>query len=375
MFLSKCMKRENEGDFIAAAECVTAEMINFMAQHGRGLICTPITESYCRKLDLYPMVNNNTDPMGTAFTVSVDLKGNGVTSGISAADRSKTVNQENVFVLNINGTFDDCQDIVKSAFKDKSFLKHDQVLLAVNSINWTRIIGQICYYFYLCMKINNFSKQLCFSVPTGNFGNVFACYSAMKLGLPVKKIAVAVNENDILHRFFSKNLYKKELVNETLSPSMDITVASNFERLIYDFYLERDAETCKNFFDNFPNSPISLSKDVWKKTYDLFCSSSIGDVETTEIMKKIYKDFNYVVDPHTAVGLCVSKIFGGPISSDLVVLSTAHPGKFLDSLKLAEIPTFEKHHTLSEVLNKEEYSYSLETDQDQVFNFIKRNNH
>ena len=225
------------------------------------------------------------------------------------------------------------------------------------------------------MKINNFSKQLCFSVPTGNFGNVFACYSAMKLGLPVKKIAVAVNENDILHRFFSKNLYKKELVNETLSPSMDITVASNFERLIYDFYLERDAETCKNFFDNFPNSPISLSEDVWKKTYDLFCSSSIGDVETTEIMKKIYKDFNYVVDPHTAVGLCVSKIFGGPISSDLVVLSTAHPGKFLDSLKLAEIPTFEKHHTLSKVLNKEEYSYSLEADQDQVFNFIKRNNH
>ena len=195
-----------------------------------------------------------------------------------------TVNQENVFVLNINGTFDDCQDIVKSAFKDKSFLKHDQVLLAVNSINWTRIIGQICYYFYLCMKINNFSKQLCFSVPTGNFGNVFACYSAMKLGLPVKKIAVAVNENDILHRFFSKNLYKKELVNETLSPSMDITVASNFERLIYDFYLERDAETCKNFFDNFPNSPISLSEDVWKKTYDLFCSSSIGDVETLSLI-------------------------------------------------------------------------------------------
>ena len=286
-----------------------------------------------------------------------------------------TVNQENVFVLNINGTFDDCQDIVKSAFKDKSFLKHDQVLLAVNSINWTRIIGQICYYFYLGMQINNFSRELCFSVPTGNFGNVFACYSAMKLGLPVKKIAVAVNENDILHRFFSKNLYKKELVNETLSPSMDITVASNFERLIYDFYLERDAEMCKNFFDNFPNSPISLSEDVWKKTHDLFCSSSIGDMETTEIMKKIYQDFNYVVDPHTAVGLCVSKIFGGSISSDLVVLSTAHPGKFLDSLKLAEIPTFEKHHILDEVLNKDEYSYSLEADQDQVFNFIKRNNH
>jgi len=156
---------------------------------------------------------------------------------------------------------------------------------------------------------------------------------------------------------------------------MDITVASNFERLIYDFYLERDAEMCKNFFDNFPNIPISLSEDLWKKTFDLFCSSSIGDIQTIEIMKKIYQDFNYVIDPHTAVGLCVSKMFGGPISSDLVVLSTAHPGKFLDSLKLAEIPTFKKHHILGEVLNKDECSYSLEADQDQVFNFIKINNH
>ena len=225
------------------------------------------------------------------------------------------------------------------------------------------------------MRINNFSKKLCFSVPTGNFGNVFACYSAMKLGLPVKEIAVAVNENDILHRFFSENLYKKESVNKTLSPSMDITVASNFERLIYDFYLERDAKMCKDFFDNFPNNPISLSEDVWKKTSQLFCSTSIKDLETTEIMKRIYQDFNYVVDPLTAVGVCASKIFGGPISSDLVVLSTAHPGKFLDSLKLASISSFEKHHVLDEVLNKKEYSYSLEADQDQVFNFIKRNNH
>ena len=286
-----------------------------------------------------------------------------------------TVNKENVFVLNISGTFDDCQDIVKAAFKEKSFLKNDQVLLAINSINWIRIIGQICYYFYLGMKINNFSKELCFSIPTGNFGNVFACYSAMKLGLPVKEIAVAVNDNDILHRFFSKNLYKKEQVNNTLSPSMDITVASNFERLIYDFYLDRDAEKCKDFFDNFPNNSISLNEDIWKKTNNLFCSTSIGDIETTEIMKKMFLDFDYVVDPHTAVGICASKMFGGPISSDLVVLSTAHPGKFLDSLKLASIPVFKKHHVLDRVLNKEEYSYSMGADQDQIFNFIKSNNH
>ena len=285
-----------------------------------------------------------------------------------------TVKKENVFVLNIEGTFDDCQDIVKAAFKEKYFLKSNQVLLAINSINWTRIIGQICYYFYLGLKINNLSKKLCYSIPSGNFGNVFACYSAMKLGLPVDRIGVSVNDNDILHRFFSNNIYKKESVSSTLSPSMDITVASNFERLVYDFYLERDAEKCKDFFANFPESSIVLEEEIWQKTSNLFCSTSTGDKETIEVMKKMHQDFNYVIDPHTAVGMCASKLFGGPISSPLVILSTAHPGKFLDSLKKANITSFKKHHVLEKVINKSEYSFSLEADQDQIFNFIKRNN-
>ena len=125
-----------------------------------------------------------------------------------------TVNSKNVFALRVNGSFDDCQDIVKQAFQERSFLKSDQYLLAVNSINWVRIIGQICYYFYAAKKqINNFKEPLNFSVPTGNFGNVFACYSAYKMGMPLNKICCRCKYNNILHRFFSSNDYSKNVVS------------------------------------------------------------------------------------------------------------------------------------------------------------------
>ena len=153
-----------------------------------------------------------------------------------------TVDSPNVYTLLIDGTFDDCQTIVKQAFNERPFVKNDQFLLAVNSINWVRIIGQICYYFYASLKISEFKEPLNFSVPTGNFGNVFACYSAHKMGMPLNKILVAVNDNNILHRFFSNNDYSKQKVSETVSPSMDISIASNFERLVYDFYTNRNAE-------------------------------------------------------------------------------------------------------------------------------------
>ena len=141
-----------------------------------------------------------------------------------------TLNKSNVFPILASGTFDDCQDIVKQGFNERTFLKDDQYLLAINSINWVRIIGQICYYFYASIKVNKLSEPLNFSVPTGNFGNVFACYAASKMGMPLGKIIVAVNSNDILDRFFKNNDYSKKIVSETLSPSMERSVARNFER-------------------------------------------------------------------------------------------------------------------------------------------------
>ena len=127
-----------------------------------------------------------------------------------------TVDSKNVFTIRVNGSFDDCQDIVKDAFNERSFLRDDQYLLAVNSINWVRIIGQICYYFYASLKTNDLSKGLNFAVPTGNFGNVFACYAASKMGMPLNKIIVAVNKNNILDRFFRNNDYSKREFLESL---------------------------------------------------------------------------------------------------------------------------------------------------------------
>ena len=197
-----------------------------------------------------------------------------------------TIKSSNVFALRINGTFDDCQDLVKLAFKKRDFLNNDQYLLAVNSINWTRIIGQICYYFYAYNQLHQ-KGNINFSIPTGNFGNVFACYSAHKMGLPINKISVAVNDNDILHRFFSSNDYSKKLVHETISPSMDISVASNFERLVYDFFLNRDSSKCAKMFDNFPIKPIELDVETWQRKDSLFSSSKVDDLETTKTIQEI----------------------------------------------------------------------------------------
>ena len=213
-----------------------------------------------------------------------------------------TIEADNVFALRINGTFDDCQDLVKQAFIQRDFLKSDQYLLAVNSINWTRIVGQICYYFYAYNRLAN-HQNLNFSIPTGNFGNVFACYSAFKMGLPIKTISVAVNDNDILHRFFASNDYSKKQVHETISPSMDISVASNFERLVYDFFLDRSTAKCAELFSSFPNQGIELDEATWNKKNALFSSSSVDDAVTQAIIQSINNQHCYLLDPHTAVAM------------------------------------------------------------------------
>ena len=284
-----------------------------------------------------------------------------------------TVNKDNVFPILANGTFDDCQDIVKRGFSERTFLKDNQYLLAINSINWIRIIGQICYYFYASLKINTLSKQLNFSVPTGNFGNVFACYAASKMGMPLSKIIVAVNSNDILDRFFRKNDYSKAKVNETISPSMDISVASNFERLLYDFYLEGDAQLCSELYSNFPNSKIEIDSNIWKKSSELFISYSSDDKATYECMKHYFNNFNYVMDPHTAVAADAVKELNNKLVGKTVILSTAHPAKFPSALKNAGLNT-SIPNKLSAVLNKKEVAKKLSSNDDSIFEFINNNN-
>ncbi|MDA8544043.1 threonine synthase [Gammaproteobacteria bacterium] len=283
-----------------------------------------------------------------------------------------TIKASNVFALRINGTFDDCQDLVKHAFKKRDFLNNNQYLLAVNSINWTRIVGQICYYFYAYNQLHQ-KTNLNFSIPTGNFGNVFACYSAYKMGLPIKKISVAVNENDILHRFFSDNNYSKQFVHETISPSMDISVASNFERLVYDLFLNRDSAKCFKMFDNFPVNPIELDPLTWQKKDHLFSSSKVNDLDTKKIIQETHRSFNYILDPHTAVA-AVEAFDKSDENNHYVVLSTAHPAKFPKIYEELDIEINSLPFALRDLFKKEEYLHSFDADYNQIANFINRNN-
>ena len=283
-----------------------------------------------------------------------------------------TINASNVFALRINGTFDDCQDLVKLAFKKRDFLNPDQYLLAVNSINWTRIIGQICYYFYAFNQLHA-KGNLNFSIPTGNFGNVFACYSAHQMGLPINKISVAVNNNDILHRFFSKNDYSKKSVHDTLSPSMDISVASNFERLVYDFFLKRNAAECAAMFDNFPTSAISLESKIWSKKEKLFSSSKVDDHNTKTLIQDIFESHNYILDPHTAVA-AEEALKQSSDDNHYVILSTAHPAKFPKVYEELGIDLTAIPEALNGLYAKDEYLHTFDANYDQIINFINQNN-
>ena len=284
-----------------------------------------------------------------------------------------TVDKNNVYPILASGSFDDCQDVVKKGFNERTFLKDDQYLLAINSINWVRIVGQICYYFYVSLKINKLSEPLNFSVPTGNFGNVFACYAASKMGMPLSKIVVAVNSNDILDRFFRNNDYSKNEVNETISPSMDISIASNFERLLYDFYLNRDAEMCSKLYSRFPENSIHIDQSIWSKSSELFLSYSSDDISTYECMQYYFNKYNYVMDPHTAVAADAVRNLKDALVSKTVILSTAHPAKFPTALSNASLHT-DMPNKLSAVLNKKEKAQKLSTNDNSIFEYIKTNN-
>jgi threonine synthase len=275
-----------------------------------------------------------------------------------------TVEEKNVFNIAVEGNFDDCQNIVKSMFSDLEFSRSIN-MSGVNSINWARIIAQTVYYFYTYFKLNK--KSISFSVPTGNFGDVFAGYLAKKMGLPIDKLIVATNENDILHRAISNGDYISKKVKETLSPSMDIQLASNFERLIYyinNSNSEKTAEIMKKVKQN--------SYQIEKNNLDIiqkdFLSESCNEQETLEIIKKNYEINNIVLDPHTAVGVGAANKLS---FNDCVVLSTAHPCKFPESTNSAINKREKLPNELQHVLDKNENFQILKNNTDDIKNFIK----
>ena len=275
-----------------------------------------------------------------------------------------TVEEKNVFNIAIDGNFDDCQNIVKSMFSDLEFSKSIN-MSGVNSINWARIIAQAVYYFYTYFKLG--SETVSFSVPTGNFGDVFAGYLAKKMGLPIDKLIVATNTNDILHRAISKGDYVSKQVKETLSPSMDIQLASNFERLIYYINNSESSKTL-DIMKKIKQNSYQIEKSNLEMIQKDFLSESCNEQETLDIIKKNYEENNIILDPHTAVGVGAANKLS---FNNCVVLSTAHPCKFPDAIKNAINKYEELPQKLKHVLDKEENFEVLKNNTEEVKKFIK----
>ncbi len=236
-----------------------------------------------------------------------------------------TIGDSNIYNLAVEGSFDDCQRIVKELFNDNNFRQRIN-MSGVNSINWVRIICQIVYYFYCFFKLKE--ENISFSVPTGNFGDIYAGYVAKKMGLPIDKLIVATNENDILQRVINTGEYKPDKVKPSISPSMDIQVASNFERLLYFILGENDKKVTSMMNDLSQNGSFKLNQSEINKLKNDFEAVKINDEETKTIIKNINDKYNFIIDPHTATGFGAAKKIKG--LKNITVLGTAHPFKFND---------------------------------------------
>ncbi|OQY20145.1 MAG: threonine synthase [Desulfobacteraceae bacterium 4572_35.1] len=246
-----------------------------------------------------------------------------------------TVTDSNVFNLAINGTFDDGQRIVKEVFGDLDF-KKKYSLGAVNSINWARVMAQIVYYFYAYSRISSEteSELIDFSVPTGNFGDIFAGYVAKRMGLPIGKLILATNENNILSRFVLNGDYSVATVVETLSPSMDIQIASNFERYLY-YLLDEDSDSLTALMESFSSSnSLQFDQQLQARVNQDFTSLTVDTKGTLEQISSFYADTEYILDPHTAVGVKAGIELSDP-DIPVVCLATAHPAKFAEAVNQA----------------------------------------
>ena len=277
-----------------------------------------------------------------------------------------TIHEDNnVFNIAVEGNFDDCQNLVKAMFNDEKFSKAIN-MSGVNSINWARIIAQSVYYFYAYFKVGN-GKPLSFCVPTGNFGDIYAGYLAKKLGLPVDKLIVATNKNDILHRAISGGDYTQKKVEETNTPSMDIQIASNFERLLYDVK-DCDSEVTKDVMSKIKNNSYKIDKNDLDKIKKNFISEMLDEKETVKMIKIINDEYQMVVDPHTAVGIGAVRKLG--LEKNCVVLSTAHPCKFPKAIEDAISKTENLPDSLKYVNDRKEKFELMSNDIEKVKKYV-----
>ncbi|MCP5206145.1 MAG: threonine synthase [Hahellaceae bacterium] len=284
-----------------------------------------------------------------------------------------TIVGENIHNIAIEGNFDDCQGMVKASFNDQSFLQGKTSLVAVNSINWARIMAQIVYYFHASLSLGGPDRSISFSVPTGNFGDIFAGYLARNMGLPINQLIVATNKNDILHRLISKNQYSVEKLEHTLSPSMDIMVSSNFERLLFDLY-GRNGSALSAVMNSFQSGPTSIDAARWTEARKLFDSYAVNDKETCLTIAEVYEATEELLDPHTAIGVRAARECRRDKSIPMVTLATAHPVKFPEAVEKSGVgvsPQLPPH--MSDLFEREERYTVMPNAVEAVKTFILEN--
>lgn len=279
-----------------------------------------------------------------------------------------TSKASNVHAIAVKGNFDDCQNLVKAMFNDAAF--RDRVRLSgVNSINWARIMAQIVYYFTTAIALGGPDRKISFTVPTGNFGDIFAGYVAKRMGLPIDKLVIATNENDILSRTLKTGRYEMRDVKATTAPSMDIQISSNFERLLFEAN-DRDPGEVRSAMDSLKQSgSFTIREKALKAIRKEFRAGRASEKEVAKTIAKTLENTGYLLDPHSAVGVFVAAKHEKP-SAPMVTLATAHPAKFPDAVKSASgidpaLPTW-----LADLMNREERFDILDPDLKSVETFI-----
>ena len=281
-----------------------------------------------------------------------------------------TPTDANVHTLSIDGTFDDCQALVKDMFNDTPFRK-DMALAGVNSINWARVMAQITYYFTAAAALGAPDKTVAFSVPTGNFGDVFAGYVAAQMGLPIAQLMVATNVNDILARTMQSGVYETGAVVATSSPSMDIQVSSNFERLLFEV-TGRDAARVRAYMEALKQGGrFEMSEAELQLMRALFAAERVDEAETVEVMQQIEAQCGFQIDPHSAVGIRAAQRAVLPDGVPMVSLATAHPAKFPKAVQAAYQAEPDTPARVTDMLDKPERFSELPNQLNAVEDFIR----
>ena len=293
---------------------------------------------------------------------------------VSAVQRRQmtTVDAGNVYAIAIDGTFDDCQDLVKAMFNDTVF-RDELRLCAANSINWARIMAQIVYYFHAAVALGAPDRAVSFAVPTGNFGNIYAGYAARAMGLPVDRLIAGANVNDTVARFFDSGELRAAAVTPTISPSMDIQISSNFERFLFELY-GRDGVATQSALTEFRASgTLAVGDNLWRKARESFDGYHLDDAQTRTVIGEIYAADGYLLDPHSAIGVAAARAKRRDPTTPVVTLATAHPAKFPDAVQesCGVFPALPP--ALADLHDRPERFDVLPNDLDQIEAYIRAN--